>query len=198
MTNKQIRDAAGVFDKEIKSKTEKDKVKIQAGGLCDTIATFIEQFLQCLGGRGGIIRDISKGIAVVLKVINKLFGYIMFKASFGTEFNLKNLSFQNWKVSFELKWKLGDLALIAKGILTGVARAVPSLRNGKSCDDWDTLANDASFYINFVPKVLARFVITCEHISISGISLKDLGDVLKNAAVKITSFMKKNWNSNRR
>jgi len=190
LANAQLRQLADILVDQI-SKKASDLVSSGVKGLCGSIASFIQQFLECLGGRGGIIKDISKGIAVILKVINKLFGSIMFKVNFGTEFHLNDLSFKNWKVNLALTWNMGSLSIIPRTILTGVARAVPSLRNGTSCDNWDSYANVAGMYLNFVPDVSARFVITCEPWTLFGFSLAEMGAALKDAANKIAKFMKK-------
>lgn len=186
MTNAQVRKVAAWGAQQ----AVKREVSAAAGGMCNDIGKFIRTFIQCLGGRGGALGAISSGIGALLKVINYLFGSLQFKVSFGTQFVLSTLRFQNWKTSFSITWNMGALAVFPRMVLTGVARTVSSVRDGSSCDNWDVVASAASIVVKFIPSVSASFKITCRPFSIFGISLRALGDGLKKAGEKVASFMK--------
>jgi len=82
-----------------------------------------------------------------------------------------------------------DFSLNARVLLTGIARVVASVRQGSTCDNWDTLASRAAVTITFLPAFDAQFKIGCEPITVFGISLTELGNALKGAGEKIANVM---------
>lgn len=182
VTSATVRKFAGYAAKHV--------VKKQVKGLCQQIGKFIQDFIKCLGGgRSSAMRHIASGIGELLKVIEKLFGSVQFKLDVGTKFNLHTVSFGSWQAGVEVTWNMGALSIGPRMILTGVARLVSSVREGRTCDNFDTVAAAASVKIRFIPRVEASFKIKCEPITFFGISLKQLSDGLKQAGRAMAHWM---------
>merc|ERR1712062_493870 len=174
------------FAKYAAKKVVKKKIK----GMCQQIGKFIQSFIKCLsGGNSSAMRHIANGIGQLLKVIEKLFGSVQFKLDVGTKFDLHRVSFFGWQAGVGVTWNMGALFVGPRMILTGVARLVSSVREGSTCDNFDTVAAQAAVKIRFIPRVSASFKIKCEPMTLFGISLSDLGKGLKEAGRAMAHWM---------
>jgi hypothetical protein len=157
-----------------------EKVKTAAGYASQMMATVYEIF-------GTLAVYLDLGISFDANILRPDREGWTFGVPF-SDFNA-GITFK-WNIGFRSKYDLGAMLFF-----TAAVRVVHPIRDGDSCNDWDTIAKGLNLQIKFYPKFAITFAVTCQRMTVMGVDLKTVAKKL----LEIPRYIEKGvtWASNK-